>query len=274
MDVPRVEELAEKDLQAVPVEEIAFAVAREKYEGLEVEPYRARFDEFAKRARARVGQVLGGRQIVDGLSHYLFEEEGFRGNSGDYYNPCNSYLNDVLDSRQGIPITLAIVFIAVGRRLGLKVDGVSFPGHFLARYEDEDGSLIVDPYHHGKVLSELGCRERLQEMYGDRVSFHDAFLDPAPHREILLRLLTNLKIIALMRTDYPMALQMLNRLLLFKPEGGQELKERGLVSYQLECFGPALKDLEAYLKEAPRDPDRKTIEAYIQDLRDKVDRMV
>jgi len=274
MDVQKLEELAERDLQAVPIEEIAFSVAREKYDGLDVAPYRERLDEFARRAGLHVGQVLGGRQIVEGLSHYLFEEEGFRGNSGDYYNPCNSYLNDVLDSRQGIPITLSILFVAIGRRLGMKVHGVSFPGHFLARYEDADGVLLVDPFNRGKILSEAGCRDRLQEMYGERIGFHPEFLEPARHREVLLRLLTNLKIIALMRTDYPMALQMLNRLLLFKPEGGQELKERGLVSYQLECFGSALKDLETYLNEVPQDPDRTTLEAYIHDLRDKVDRMV
>src|SRR5579885_3345933 len=117
MDVHGLEELAKQDLEALPIEEIAFLIAGEKYPGFDASPYRERLDHFAERAQARVGQVLGGRQIVEGLSHYLFEEEGFRGNSGDYYNPCNSYLNDVLDSRQGIPITLSILFVAVGRRL-------------------------------------------------------------------------------------------------------------------------------------------------------------
>ncbi len=274
MNPKNLEELAALNLEKVPLEEIAFVIAREKYPDFDASVYRERLDEFARRAHRRVGRVIGGRQILHGLSHYLFEEEGFRGNTRDYYNPSNSFLNDVLDSRQGIPITLSIFYIAIARRLGLKTEGVSFPGHFLVRFEDEDGVFFVDPFHKGKILSQEGCRQRLFEMYGEDLPFRPEFLEPAKHREVLLRMLTNLKVIALMRTDYPTALQMLNRLLLFKPEGGQELKERGLVEYQLECFSPALKDLEDYLREMPDDPDRSKIEGYIADLRDKVDRMV
>jgi regulator of sirC expression with transglutaminase-like and TPR domain len=266
--------LAGKDIETVPLEEIAFAVVREKYPDFDAAPYRRKIDEYARRADQRVGGVVGAHSVIQGLSHYLFDEEGFRGNSGDYYNPANSFLNDVLDTRQGIPITLSILYVAIGRRIGLNMKGVSFPGHFLVRYESEDGVLFIDPYHKGKILTEEECRDRLKEMYGNDLPYHNAFLEPAGHREVLLRMLTNLKLIAFMQRDYPMALRLLNRILLFKPEGPFELKERGLVEYQLECFGPALKDLEAYLTKQPDDPDRGDLEKYLEDLRNKVDRMI
>lgn len=268
------EHLVTRDLEAVPVEEIAFSIARERYPDFDFKPYRERLDEFGHRASMRVGRVVGARSIAEGLAHYLFAEEGFRGNSGDYYNPSNSYLNDVMDTRHGIPITLSILYIAVARRLGHHMKGVSFPGHFLVRFDHEGETYFVDAYHRGKILNEENCRNRLQEMYGDRIPFRPEFLEPAPHREILLRMLTNLKLIALRQTDYPAAYQVLSNILLFKPEGGVELKERGLVSFQLECFGQALTDLEGYLRESPDDPDRSKLEFYIADLRDKVDKMV
>jgi regulator of sirC expression with transglutaminase-like and TPR domain len=265
--------LAGRDLEDVPVEEIAFAVVREKYPDFDEDHYRQKIDEYARRADLRVGGVVGAHSVIHGLNHYLFEEEGFQGNSSDYYNPANSFLNDVLDTRQGIPITLSILYIAVGRRLGLNVRGVSFPGHFLVRFESEDGVFFIDPYHKGKILTEEECRDRLKEMYGNDLPYHEAFLAPAGHREVLLRMLTNLKLIAFMQRDYPMALKILNRILLFKPEGTFEWKERGLVEYQLECFGPALKDLETYLQKQPDDPDRPDLENYLEDLRSKVDRI-
>jgi regulator of sirC expression with transglutaminase-like and TPR domain len=266
--------LATRDVEAVPWEDIAFAIALEKYPDSDFQPYRERLDEFARRARLRVGRVLGGQAVAQGLSRYLFEEEGFRGNSSDYYNLSNSFLNDVLDTRQGIPITLSILYIAIGRRLGLNLMGVSFPGHFLVRFENDDGTLFVDPYHRGQLLSETGCREKLIEIYGEGVPFRQELLAPAAHREILIRMLANLKVVAIFRQEYTLALQILNRILLFNPEGVNELKERGLVSYQLECFGQALKDLEKYLSKRPGDPDRPKLENYINDLREKVNQMV
>lgn len=266
-------ELSTMDLEAIPIEEIAFLVAREKHGEVDFEPYRERLDEFARRARARIGQVLGGRQLAEGLSRYLFEEEGFRGNSQDYYNPSNSFLNDVLDHREGIPITLAILYLAIGRRLGLPVSGVAFPGHFLVRYEEMGEVFFIDPFYRGKILSKKDCQRRLEEMYGEALPFRSEFLHPSRNREILLRILANLKMIYMMKKDYTMALQMLNRILLFNPFGADEIKERGLVYFQLECFGPALKDLETYLMRAPDAIDREAIEECVADLRVKIDRI-
>jgi regulator of sirC expression with transglutaminase-like and TPR domain len=270
MQIRDLAELATTNVEEAPLEEIAFLVAREKYADLDVQPYRERLDEFARRARLRIGNVVGGRQIAEGLSHYLFEEEGFRGNTHDYYDPSNSFLNDVLDQREGIPITLSILYVAIGRRLELPVAGVSFPGHFLVRYDDPYGAFFVDPFYRGKLLSEQDCRQRLSDMYGDLLPFREEFLFPARHREVLLRLLANLKMIYMTKKDFPMALQILNRVLLFNPFGADEVKERGLIYYQMECFGQALKDLESYLTRSPTAPDRLVIEECIEDLKSKV----
>lgn len=263
-------QLAVVDLEGVPLEEIAFLVARERYPEVDFQPYRDRLDEFARRANCRIDRVVGGRQVADGLNRYLFEEEGFRGNRDDYYNPVNSFLNDVLDHREGIPITLSILYLAVGRRLRLPLSGVNFPGHFLVRYEGEGELFFIDPFHGGKILSEEDCRRRLASLYGETFVFRPDFLYPSRNREILLRLLANLKMIYVTKKDFPMALQMLNRILLFNPYGTEEVRERGILYYQLECYGPALQDLSLYLQKNPAAEDRPAIEECITDLKTKV----
>ncbi len=270
MKCKNLEELSTVEIEKIPLEEIAFLVAKEKYPDLDPQPYRDRLDEFARRAKFRMDQVLGGRQIAAALSHYLFEEEGFRGNISDYYNPSNSFFNDVLDQREGIPITLAILYIAIGRRLGLPLTGVGFPGHFLVRYDDPSETFFIDPFHRGKILTEADCRQRLQDLYEDAIPFHPEFLKATPHREILLRMLTNLKVIYMTRKDFSMALQILNRIVLFNPFGADSFKERGLVYFEMECFGQALKDLQLYLKRTPSAADRRIIEECIEDLKNKV----
>ncbi len=263
-------ELANLNLEEIPLEEICYLIAKEKYPALDPQIYRDRLDEFARRAHLRIGKVMGMRQLAIGLSQYLFEEEGFRGNTSDYYHPSNSFLNDVLDRREGIPITLSILYIAIGKRLSLPVHGVGFPGHFLVRYEDPKGAFFVDPFHRGKVLSAEDCKHRLGDMYGDVLPFQHGFLDPSSHREILLRMLTNLKIIYMMKKDFAGALQTLNQILLFTPFGSEEIKERGMLYYHMECFSQALKDLEVYLQRAPAAPDRPIVEGWIKELRVKV----
>lgn len=272
-DLSELARLANSDIEKVPLDEIALMVARERYPDLQCHTYRERLDEFARRAKIRVDNVLGGIQIAQALSRYLFEEEGFRGNKSDYYNPSNSFLNDVLDQRVGIPITLSILYMAVGRRLNLPVCGVGFPGHFLVRFADADETFFIDPFHQGKILSTTDCVQRLQETYGEALPFQPEFLNPSCHRDILIRILTNLKIIYMNKKEFPMALQILNKVLLFHPDGTNEIKERGILYYQMECFGQALKDLSHYLKNSHNAPDRSVIEECIEDLRAKVSRI-
>lgn len=259
------------DMEAVPIEEVALLLAREHYPELDFHPYLEHLNRYAHMARHRITGVRGGQAIAAALSRYLFEEEGFRGNRQDYYNPSNSFLNDVLDQRIGIPITLSIIYLAVGRRLELPLAGVSFPGHFLVRYDGSEQSFFVDPFNRGKLLTTVALKKRWVSLSGGTLPFRHEFLYPATNREILVRMLSNLKMIFTLQKDYRLVLDTLNKIILFTPDGTEALKERGLVYYQLECFNRALKDLESYLIKLPTSSDRPAIEAAISELKEKVE---
>jgi regulator of sirC expression with transglutaminase-like and TPR domain len=245
-------------------------LAQTQYPDLDQEHYRRHLNHYAFRASKYIKGVAGSPAIAAALSHYLFDKEGFRGNRRDYYNPANSYFNDVMDRRSGIPITLAIVYIAIASRLNLPVFGAPFPGHFLVRFEGEHEAFYVDAFSKGKLLSEQDCRKRLKDQYKDEVSFQEGFLQAASHRDILLRLLGNLKVAHMLRKEFASVLQTLNYTLMFAPDGTEELKERGLIYLHLECFQPALSDLENYIIKVPQAADRPAIEACLDDLREKV----
>ncbi len=258
------------DLNQVPLEDIAFLISQERYPETDFTSYRERLDEFAERAKRRIGNVIGSYPQAEGLSQYLFEEEGFRGNASDYYSPSNSFINDVLDRREGIPLTLSIVFIAIGKRLGLPVSGVGFPGHFMVRFEDPKEPFYIDPFYRGKILTEVDCRQKLLDLYGDEIPFRPEYLLPATHRDILMRVLTNLKVAFMIKKDFEKALLFLNHFLSFNPLSTEEIKERGMLYYHMECFSPALQDLKAYLRQKPSTEDRFIIEECIKDLTQKV----
>lgn len=263
-------QLALENLEAMPIEDIALLVAKDHYPRLNLQHYEDRLDEFARQARHRIGGMVGGPTVARGLSQYLFQEEGFRANKQDYYNPSNSYFNDVLDQRTGIPITLSILYVAIGRRLQLPVSGVAFPGHFLVHYHEAGENFYIDPFNHGKLLSTDECKQRLSKQYGHAMPFRPEFLVPSTHREILVRLLTNLKINYLLKKEYETVVESLTKILLFTSEGAEELKERGLLYYHLECFTAAQQDLEQYLIKVPEAPDRHVLEQCLSDLKEKV----
>lgn len=265
------EELSTSEVEQFSLDEISLLVAREKYPELQFENYLARLDEFASRAELHVKNVQGGRQIVEALNNYLFADEGFRGNTSDYYNPSNSFFNDVLDRRTGIPLTLSILYAEIGRRLGLPLAVVGFPGHALVRYRDRHETFFIDPFYSGKILTAEDCKLLLSEMYGEQLLFRPEYLNPATKREVLIRMLSNLKIIYMSKKEFEMALNILNKMLLFDPLGADSIKERGMVHYQLECYSSALKDFETYLVKEPTAADRSFIEECIAELRPKVE---
>ena len=263
-------ELSRMNPETMPLEEIALLVARERYPELCLQSYRNRLDEFGRNARHRIGGVVGGRAIAKGLSHYLFHEEGFRPNRHDYYDPSNSYFNDVLDQRTGIPISLSVLYVAVAKRLQLPVAGVAFPGHFLVQYHEPGDTFYIDTFNYGSLLSAESCQQRLREQYGESLPYRSEFLEPATHREILIRMLTNLKMCYMLRKKFDVILTILNQILLFTAEGADELKERGLIYFHLECFNAALNDLESYLAYQPHTSDRKILQKFVLDLKDRV----
>jgi regulator of sirC expression with transglutaminase-like and TPR domain len=236
----------------------ALAVARVEYPSLDTAPYLSAVDQMGINAAARLRGVTGGpAAAVAALNEYLYEEEGFSGNRDSYDDPRNSLLNEVIDRRIGIPISLAVVYMEVAARAGLRVIGVNFPGHFLLRAGGEmpGEDLIIDPFHGGALLSEFDCRQMLRNHVGDDAAFDASLLAPATRHDIIVRMLVNLKRLYVKMRSFPQARFISTLLLSVDPSGFGELRDRGLLAYHLEDFSSALKDLEEYLRLAPHDTD-------------------
>jgi regulator of sirC expression with transglutaminase-like and TPR domain len=244
----------------------ALLIATEEYPELDVDAYRARLDAMGQALAERL-QAAEPLQRVRALSRYLFEEEGFRGNTEDYYDPRNSFLNEVLDRRTGIPISLSTIYIEVARRAGLVVEGVGLPGHFIVRVASGEGDFLVDPFHSGALLSHEDCQKRLDRVYGGRVRMELAMLAVCSRRQILARMLRNLKAIYLKAEDQPRALAVVDLLLRTQPESVEDLRDRGLLHASLDCYAAAVRDLEAYLEKAPGAPEAQSILERVAELR-------
>jgi regulator of sirC expression with transglutaminase-like and TPR domain len=241
--------------------EAALLIAAEATPDLNVATYLDRLDELGAAARRQLAGHRSPDQRVAQLNHFLFIEHGFAGNRADYYDPRNSFLNEVLDRRTGIPITLSLVYMEVGQRAGLPIRGIGFPGHFLVKYAGEV-DIIVDAFF-GRILNEDQCRERFKAVLGPRVPFDRRHLEPATNKEILARILGNLKQVYLQRNDLPASLSCVERILLLTPDNPREVRDRGLIYQQLECFRAAAADLERFLQLAPDDPSADTVRAEL-----------
>ena len=236
----------------------ALVIARIEYPRLDAEPYLARLDRMGDAARRHVDRnadQTGERSTlgrIKAFNGYLFDEERFVGNRDRYEDPRNSCINEVLDRRTGIPITLSLVYMEVGRRAGLHVDGVNFPGHFLVRCPESGGlggdGLIVDPFHGGALLSEHDCRMLLQKHVGAEAAFSRSLLAPATRVQIVVRMLLNLKRLYVHMHSFPQARDVTELLLALTPSALSELRDRGLLAYHLNDISGALRDLQTYLK--------------------------
>jgi regulator of sirC expression with transglutaminase-like and TPR domain len=265
----RFTEFAAREDVDIPLAEAALVIAQERYPDLDVEGWLGRLDAMAEAFRRRLRPDIPYRETVLLLNRYVFDELGFSGNSGDYYDPRNSYLNDVLDRRLGIPITLAIVYMEIGRRAGLRLEGVAFPGHFLVKCVVRDGTLVLDPFHRGNSLSIEDLRGRLALMNGGEAppaAVMPVLLAAAGNREILVRILRNLKAIHLQREQFGDALAAADRIVALAPHASAEIRDRGLIYQALECFRPAAADFERYLALAPEADDVVEIRARIVDV--------
>jgi regulator of sirC expression with transglutaminase-like and TPR domain len=252
--------------------EAALCVAGEEYPGLDVDAYLARFERLARAAGARLAGAESTPERVDRLNRFLFEEEGFAGNREQYEDPRNSFLNDVLDRKTGIPITLSLVYMEVGRRIGLDVRGIGFPGHFLVKSVGAP-EIVIDAFH-GRVLSLDDCQALLIGILGRHVALEPGVhLRAATPREILVRLLSNLKRIYLRREDLGRALACCDRILLLAPDAPLEVRDRGMIYEQLDCFSAALLDLQRYLDLAPDDGMAPAVRERLAALRLKAARL-
>lgn len=253
---------AEVDLAAA-----ALLIAAEEYPQLPVGAYLHRLDILAEKARDRLAGETAPTVVLQALLRVLFEEEGLRGNAEAYYDPRNSFLNDVLDRRLGIPLTLSIVLLEVGWRLDLPLRGVNFPGHFLVAYEGETARFLVDPFDAGRIRFPDEGQELLDRVYGGSVRLQPSFFERAGRRDILARLLSNLKAIYLNARDDRRALQAVERLLLVMPDAADELRDRGILFARAGRVGEAIEDLERYLELSPGAPDRRRVSGILRELR-------
>jgi len=257
----RLAQLAALPDDAIDLAEAALLIAAEAYPSLDIGAYIRQLDELAREAQPLLGTMASEPQRIIRLNQFLFVEKRFTGNQRNYYDPRNSFLNHVLDTRKGIPITLAVVYMEVARRLGLVVRGVSFPGHFLAKYAG-DTEILIDAFF-GQVLTEEHCRQRLRTVLGPNAAFDRRYLRPATTKEILVRVLENLKQIYLKASDDVAALSCVDRVLLFDPDSTRELRDRGLIYQRLECYRAAVADLERFLELAPDDESAEVVRATL-----------
>jgi regulator of sirC expression with transglutaminase-like and TPR domain len=247
----------------------ALMIARLEYPKLDAGPYLDQLDAIGREARRRVARATPDRSVnaphgvdldayarVLALNDYLFGELRFVGNDLHYEDPRNSFLNDVLDRRTGIPITLAVIYIEVARRAGVHIEGINFPGHFLVRLPMQRGlryskDLIIDAHRGGAILSEAACRSLFREHVGrdaDEDLFESRMFAHATKPQIMSRMLLNLKRLYVRMHSYPQARDVTELMLALDPSAISELRDRGLLAYQLNDFSAALRDLETYLR--------------------------
>jgi regulator of sirC expression with transglutaminase-like and TPR domain len=248
----------------------ALAIARIGYPELDPAPYLAELDALAAAATPHLPSGAPDADAVRAVAGFLFRERGFRGNEEDYYDPRNSFLNDVLVRRTGIPITLAVVLIETSARLGLRVEGVGFPGHFLVRAPGEQAPVLLDPFAGGRIVREEELLTRLQALAGSERRKVTAVPNDAVQRTdtraILARMLRNLLRIYLERDDPTHALVTVDLLSTLVPVTPELLRVRGLLYERLECFAAALQDLRTYLELVPSAPDASDMRARLSRL--------
>ena len=260
------------DDASMPLLEVAATVAQDEYPGLDAQDVLAQVDALADKLKKRIPADTAPLQRLRLVNRYFFQELGFAGNVNDYYDPRNSYLPEVLKTRRGIPITLALLYVEVANQVGLCASGVSFPGHFLVKLRMPRGEVVIDPFT-GRSLSRDELDERLAPYRQQRGLVGDfdvplgLFLQAAPARDVIARLLRNLKEIHRTAEDWPRLLAVLERLVILLPQAWEERRDRGLVRAELAQPAAAVEDLEAYLEQRADAPDASALRQRAAELR-------
>jgi regulator of sirC expression with transglutaminase-like and TPR domain len=244
----------------IDLERAAFYIAQEAYPELDVEEYVALLDTMADEVRDRLPVEDYPLRTLKVLNDYLYGELGFKGNQTDYYNPQNSFLNDVIDRRTGIPITMALVYLSLAQRIAFPMEGIALPGHFLIRPIQSEMAIFVDAFNQGEILFEQDCEALLHKMFGDRIAMREQFLAPATNRQFLARMLTNLKATYASSGDVGGVLAAVERILMLYPDAPVELRDRGIILFRLSRWVEARQDLERYLEVLPQADDRAHVE--------------
>ena len=261
---------------ALPDDEIdlgraALAIAQEEYPNLQVEFCLARLEQLAATVRDRSAGENTPYRLIAALNHVLFTQEGYRGNRDDYYDPSNSFLNEVIERRMGIPITLSVLYMEIARRVGLKLYGIGFPGHFLVKYAGAEGEIVqdivIDPFAKGEVRTTEELQEMLDRLYGGKVRLQPEFLSRVSNRQIVQRMLANLKAIYMREENFIKAVSVVERLVILDPISADEIRDRGLLYLKLERVSEAVDDLETYLRLFPDAADAEEILDQLENLK-------
>jgi len=248
-----------RESESFDVVEAALLIAADEYPDLDIARERRRLDSVGAEAERRLARIHNPFARLDGLRAYLFDELGFHGNTESYDDPRNSYLNEVLSRRTGIPLSLTVVFVEVARAAGFEASGIALPGHFIAEVALGGRKILVDPFHGGHVITEDDCRVLVARSTGKATLFRRGLLVPAPPRAIVVRMLINLKRIHLNREDYTRALGAVERILVATPDDPREIRDRGFLLAHLGNPTAAVADLENYLAVAPSAPDAEAV---------------
>lgn len=258
--------------EEINLAEAALILASDEYPDLDVAEYLTRLDEMSATLGARLPGNREPRATITALNEYLFDELELHGNVGEYYDPRNSFLNDVLDRRTGLPITLSVVVLAVAKRLELPIVGVGLPGHFMVKWQDTAGDIIFDPFNGGEILDRHGVEKRVREIQ-PLAQFQANWLHPVGTKYILMRMMQNLKAVFVRSEQLERAWQVVDKLLLLAPRAGDEIRDFGLLSLRLGAFRQAAISLEQYLLSHPDATDGDLMRVYLRRALEQVERL-
>lgn len=257
---------------AISLSEASLIIALEEYPGLEVVRYLSRVEEWTSLIRERLEGSSDIDRVLDEINKLLFDEEGFHGEAADYFDPRNTFLNEVLDRHAGLPIALSIVYIEVTRRLGIESAGVALPGRFLVRVTGHWGELLIDPFDEGRVLTTVECQEIMNEVFGGGVRLREHHLRSSSNKEILGRVLAHLKSVYMTRHDFQRAVASIDRLLILDDRDAYELRDRGSLAVRLHQYSEAILYLERYMDLMPYAEDVPRVREQVEYLKGWIER--
>lgn len=263
---------------AMPESEInlaegALILASDEYPDLDVSTYLEQLDAMARTLEPRLPVNRAPHATITALNAYLFDELGFHGNRAEYYDPRNSFLNDVLERRTGLPITLSVIVLALAQRLQLPVVGVGLPGHFCVKWHDAANEIVFDPFNEGEILDRRAMEQRVREIVRPLMPFQAGWLTPVGAKYILMRMLQNLKAVYVRAEQLERAWQVVDKLLLLEPRAGDEIRDFGLLSLKLGAFRQAAISLEQYLLSHPDASDAELMRVYLRRALEQVERL-
>lgn len=255
--------------EEINLAEASLLIATQEYPRLNIALYLEKLDTIGDIARERASKAIDVYDSISALNATLFEQLGFRGNRENYYDPRNSFLNEVIDRRVGIPITLTVVYMEVARRIGLLLEGVGLPGHFIAKHPTESGDIFIDVFNGGRLIGEIGCAEILSEMSKGKLKLKPHHLAGITNKQILTRMLGNLLGIY-SSSDYRRALAIIELALILHPDSPGHVRDRGLLFAATGNASKAIEELQRYLDLSPTAPDRDTVRKQIKSIRQTI----